>query len=76
MLGGGGVDGGKCLYSVTEISFLLSLFFLYLFFIFENLTFLSAIHRAAGPELLEACQKVPKVWPRVRCPTGEARITP
>jgi len=35
-----------------------------------------AIHAAAGPELLEACKKVPLVSPRVRCPTGEARITP
>ncbi|XP_010938008.1 uncharacterized protein [Elaeis guineensis] len=34
-----------------------------------------AIHRAAGPELLEACSKVPEVLPGVRCPTGEARIT-
>lgn len=35
-----------------------------------------AIHRAAGPELLEACRAVPEVRPGVRCPTGEARITP
>lgn len=35
-----------------------------------------AIHRAAGSELKEACYKVPEVSPGVRCPTGEARITP
>lgn len=35
-----------------------------------------AIHRAAGPGLLEACRAVPEVRPGVRCPTGEARITP
>jgi O-acetyl-ADP-ribose deacetylase len=35
-----------------------------------------AIHRAAGPKLLEACREVPEVAPDVRCPTGEARITP
>ena len=35
-----------------------------------------AIHRSAGPELLAACRKVPEVRPGVRCPTGEARITP
>ncbi len=35
-----------------------------------------AIHRAAGRELFEACLKVPEVRPGVRCPTGEARITP
>ena len=35
-----------------------------------------AIHRAAGPELLEACREVPEVRPGVRCPTGESRITP
>ena len=35
-----------------------------------------AIHRAAGPELYEACKAVPEVRPDVRCPTGEARITP
>ncbi|XP_021684782.2 uncharacterized protein LOC110668061 isoform X2 [Hevea brasiliensis] len=34
-----------------------------------------AIHRAAGPELLDACYRVPEVQPGVRCPTGEARIT-
>ena len=35
-----------------------------------------AIHRAAGPELLAACRRVPEVRPGVRCPTGEARLTP
>lgn len=33
-----------------------------------------AIHRAAGPELLEACRQVNAVN-GVRCPTGEARLT-
>ena len=33
-----------------------------------------AIHRAAGPKLLEACKKV-KPENGMRCPTGEARIT-
>lgn len=35
-----------------------------------------AIHRAAGPALLEACRALPEVAPGVRCPTGEARLTP
>jgi O-acetyl-ADP-ribose deacetylase (regulator of RNase III) len=35
-----------------------------------------AIHRAAGPGLLQACRRIPEVRPGVRCPTGEARITP
>jgi O-acetyl-ADP-ribose deacetylase (regulator of RNase III) len=35
-----------------------------------------AIHRAAGPELLAACRLIPEVRPGVRCPTGEARLTP
>ena len=35
-----------------------------------------AIHRAAGPDLRAACLAVPEVAPGVRCPTGEARITP
>ena len=34
-----------------------------------------AIHRAAGPNLLEECRSIPEVRPGVRCPTGEARIT-
>lgn len=33
-----------------------------------------AIHRAAGPKLLEACKKV-KAVNGERCPAGEARIT-
>ncbi len=35
-----------------------------------------AIHRVAGYELYKACFNVPEVRPGVRCPTGEARITP
>ncbi|MDE2053987.1 MAG: O-acetyl-ADP-ribose deacetylase [Xanthomonadaceae bacterium] len=35
-----------------------------------------AIHRAAGPRLLEACRAIPEVRAGVRCPTGAARITP
>ena len=35
-----------------------------------------AIHSAAGPELLEACRRIPEVRPGVRCPTGDARVTP
>lgn len=35
-----------------------------------------AIHRAAGPALLEASEAVPEIRPGVRCPTGESRITP
>jgi len=35
-----------------------------------------AIHRAAGPGLLDACRAVPEVRPGVRCPTGESRLTP
>ncbi|MDF3070011.1 MAG: putative ADP-ribose binding module [Polyangiaceae bacterium] len=35
-----------------------------------------AIHAAAGPGLLAACRALPEVRPGVRCPTGEARITP
>ncbi|HEU4670151.1 MAG TPA: O-acetyl-ADP-ribose deacetylase [Dyella sp.] len=35
-----------------------------------------AIHRAAGPRLLAACRALPEVRPGVRCPTGEAVITP
>ncbi len=34
-----------------------------------------AIHRAAGPELRRACEQFSSVR-GVRCPTGEARITP
>ena len=35
-----------------------------------------AIHRAAGPALLEACRRVKEESPGVRCPSGEARMTP
>lgn len=35
-----------------------------------------AIHRAAGPSLLEACKAIPEVRQQVRCPTGDCRVTP
>ena len=35
-----------------------------------------AIHRAAGPALLQACRQLPEIRPGVRCAIGEARITP
>ncbi|EIM03599.1 MULTISPECIES: O-acetyl-ADP-ribose deacetylase [Rhodanobacter] len=35
-----------------------------------------AIHRTAGPALLKACRALPEIAPGVRCPIGEARITP
>jgi len=34
-----------------------------------------AIHRAAGPALLEECLKIPKDEKGHRCPTGEVRVT-
>jgi len=34
-----------------------------------------AIHRAAGPRLLDASRAIPEIHTGVRCPTGEARIT-
>lgn len=34
------------------------------------------IHRAAGPLLQEYCKNIPETSPGIRCPTGEARITP
>ncbi|XP_065872211.1 uncharacterized protein [Euphorbia lathyris] len=35
-----------------------------------------AIHRAAGQQLRQMCYNFPQVQPGVRCPIGEARITP
>eukprot|EP00850_Spirogloea_muscicola_P002301 SM000008S22390 [mRNA] locus=s8:1459854:1462202:- [translate_table: standard] len=35
-----------------------------------------AIHRAAGSELFNHCRGLPEVSPGVRCPTGQAVITP
>jgi len=34
-----------------------------------------AIHRAAGPQLLNECKNLPEIRSNVRCPTGEAKIT-
>jgi hypothetical protein len=44
--------------------------------IWNLIMYVTAIHRAAGPQLRAACYEVPEVRPGVRCPTGEARITP
>lgn len=75
MLGGGGADGGN-----FTIIFLLQIKIIYelniAFGQFNSFLFVLAIHRAAGPDLLQACYGVPEVSPGVRCPTGEARITP
>ena len=35
-----------------------------------------AIHRAAGPRLVDACRRIPEGAPGVRCPTGTSHITP
>ncbi|MBD7953804.1 O-acetyl-ADP-ribose deacetylase [Stenotrophomonas sp. Sa5BUN4] len=34
-----------------------------------------AIHRAAGPGLLQSCEQLPQLRPGVRCPTGEVVAT-
>jgi O-acetyl-ADP-ribose deacetylase (regulator of RNase III) len=34
-----------------------------------------AIHRAAGPELLQECLALPEYEPGRRCPTGQCRVT-
>jgi O-acetyl-ADP-ribose deacetylase (regulator of RNase III) len=34
-----------------------------------------AIHKEAGPQLLEACKALPEIKPGVRCPTGRAIFT-
>jgi O-acetyl-ADP-ribose deacetylase len=34
-----------------------------------------AIHRAAGPSLLEACKALPEIKPGIRCQTGFAKST-
>ena len=34
-----------------------------------------AIHRAAGPGLLDECKSLPETSPGVRCPSGEAKVT-
>jgi O-acetyl-ADP-ribose deacetylase (regulator of RNase III) len=34
-----------------------------------------AIHRAAGPELMDECERLPLVRAGVRCPMGEVRVT-
>jgi O-acetyl-ADP-ribose deacetylase (regulator of RNase III) len=34
-----------------------------------------AIHKKAGPELIEACSKIPEIEPGLRCYPGDAKIT-
>lgn len=36
----------------------------------------AAIHAAAGPRLLEACKALPELRRNLRCPTGQAKLTP
>lgn len=36
----------------------------------------AAIHKHAGPQLLESCRKLSESSPGIRCSTGQARITP
>ncbi|WZZ48127.1 hypothetical protein YC2023_048234 [Brassica napus] len=62
MLGGGGADGG----SLTN----------FVFISFLPVPLPLSIHRAAGPQMRAACYDIPEVRPGVRCPTGEAGITP
>lgn len=35
-----------------------------------------AIHSAAGPQLLDACEELPVLYENVRCETGSAVVTP
>ena len=72
MLGGGGADGGKISIIIHYFKFCDRIRTGFDFVC----VFLLAIHRAAGPDLMQACYGVPEVRPGVRCPTGESRITP
>jgi O-acetyl-ADP-ribose deacetylase (regulator of RNase III) len=36
----------------------------------------AAIHQTAGPKLLQACRDLPLVTAGVRCPIGQAKLTP
>lgn len=79
MLGGGGADGGNflffCFFFPHYLNLLLNCCCIGIINNLYLIVFTPAIHRAAGPELLEACFKVPQVRRGIRCPTGEARIT-
>lgn len=90
MLGGGGVDGGeydmllprasphtqaRCIAPLTDGILSHNLYGIRNMCAFALHPLLTAIHRAAGPELYEECLTVPQVERNVRCPTGEARIT-
>lgn len=82
MLGGGGVDGGDCWLAFAHAlhsRVIISRYCLDWALMDDTHSIpghdATAIHRAAGPGLLEECRKVPTVRSNVRCPTGEARIT-
>lgn len=83
MLGGGGVDGGIALITRFLHGWLvlpggsahLSISPCIATLQMSSLTcYCAAIHRAAGPSLLQACRRYPDIL-NERCATGDARVT-